>query len=329
MKVWLYYRLSRDEDEELNSLNNQRKIIYNFAVSNGHEVVGESFDDNVSGMHFNREGIDKIYEVVEAGKIEAIIVKDLSRLGRHRTQTALFIDYLREHDVRVLSATENIDTFNENDDLIIGFKGLVNDFYAKGLTKGDLEQLLLLLSPFVPHIVEEMWEQLGFAAKYGKEMGINNDARYVPFTSHVPFGKVVSATPNGGVDWFPLSDGSSASHGADVNGPTAVLLSNYNTKNMGMRDRFARMLNIKFTPKCVEGEQGTEKLVSFIRTFCDLKLWHVQFNVVNKSTLLAAQKDPQKYRNLIVRIAGYSAYFVDLSPDLQNDLIARTEHDTI
>ena len=131
MKVWLYYRLSRDEDEELNSLNNQRKIIYNFAVSNGHEVVGESFDDNVSGMHFNREGIDKIYEVVEAGKIEAIIVKDLSRLGRHRTQTALFIDYLREHDVRVLSATENIDTFNENDDLIIGFNGLVNDFYAR------------------------------------------------------------------------------------------------------------------------------------------------------------------------------------------------------
>ncbi len=131
MKVWLYYRLSRDEDEELNSLNNQRKIIYNFAVSNGHEVVGESFDDNVSGMHFNREGIDKIYEAVEAGRIEAIIVKDLSRLGRHRTQTALFIDYLREHDVRVLSATENIDTFNENDDLIIGFKGLVNDFYAR------------------------------------------------------------------------------------------------------------------------------------------------------------------------------------------------------
>ena len=131
MKVWLYYRLSRDEDEELNSLNNQRKIIYNFAVSNGHVVVGESFDDNVSGMHFNREGIDKIYEVVEAGKIEAIIVKDLSRLGRHRTQTALFIDYLRERNVRVLSATENIDTFNENDDLIIGFKGLVNDFYAR------------------------------------------------------------------------------------------------------------------------------------------------------------------------------------------------------
>ena len=131
MKAWLYYRLSRDEDEELNSLMNQRKIIYDYAVSRGHEIVGESFDDNVSGMHFNREGINKIYEVVDAGLIEAVIVKDLSRLGRHRTQTALFIDYLRENNVRVLSATENIDTFNENDDLVIGFKGLLNDFYAR------------------------------------------------------------------------------------------------------------------------------------------------------------------------------------------------------
>jgi formate C-acetyltransferase len=168
---------------------------------------------------------------------------------------------------------------------------------------------------------------LEYANKYSmKDLGMHNDVRYVPFTSHVPFGKVVSATPNGRAEWFSLSDGTSASHGADVNGPTAVMLSNYNTKNMGMRDRAARMVNIKFTPKCLEGDQGTEKLVSFIRTFCDLKLWHVQFNVISRDTLLAAQKDPQKYRNLIVRIAGYSAYFVDLSPDLQNDLIARTEH---
>ncbi len=168
-----------------------------------------------------------------------------------------------------------------------------------------------------------------YAAKYSKDLGINNDVRYVPFTSHVPFGKVVSATPNGRTEWFPLSDGSSASHGADVHGPTAVLLSNAATKNMGMRARAARLVNIKFTPKCVQGDQGTEKLVDFIRTFCDLKLWHVQFNVLNRETLIAAQHDPQKYRNLIVRIAGYSAYFVDLSPDLQNDLIARTDHEAM
>ncbi|MGX7950519.1 (2S)-3-sulfopropanediol dehydratase [Oleidesulfovibrio alaskensis] len=168
-----------------------------------------------------------------------------------------------------------------------------------------------------------------YGRRYSPELGMHNDVRYVPFTSHVPFGKVVSATPNGRLAWTPLSDGSSASHGADVNGPTAVLQSNFSSKNYGYRDRAARMLNIKFTPKCVEGDEGTEKLVSFIRTFCDLKLWHVQFNVINRDTLIAAQKDPEKYRSLIVRIAGYSAYFVDLSPDLQNDLIARTQHDAM
>ena len=131
MRVWLYYRLSRDEDEELNSLMNQRSIIESYALSHGHTIVGESCDDNISGMHFDRDGIEQLTEVVDAGLIDAVIVKDLSRLGRHRTQTALYIDYLRKNHVRVLSATENIDTFNEADDLVIRFKGLMNDYYAR------------------------------------------------------------------------------------------------------------------------------------------------------------------------------------------------------
>lgn len=167
---------------------------------------------------------------------------------------------------------------------------------------------------------------LEFTKKYSKELGVHLDLRYVPFTSHVPFGKVVSATPNGRRAYTPLSDGSSASHGADVCGPTAVLLSNYTSKNYGYRERAARLLNIKLSPSCVAGDEGTDRLVAFIKTWCDLRLWHVQFNVINRETLLAAKKDPDKYRGLIVRIAGYSAYFTDLSPDLQDDLIARTEH---
>lgn len=131
MRVWLYYRLSRDEDNEMNSLKNQRSIIESYAIRCGHDIVGESFDDNVSGMHFDREGIEKIYEAAEAGVMDAVVVKDLSRLGRHRTQTLLFIDYLRQKNIRVLSATESIDSFNEEDDLTIGFKGLANDYYAK------------------------------------------------------------------------------------------------------------------------------------------------------------------------------------------------------
>ena len=168
-----------------------------------------------------------------------------------------------------------------------------------------------------------------YSEKYAKTLGIRCDFRMVPFTSHVPFGRVVSATPNGRKAWTPLSDGSSASHGADINGPTAVLRSNFNSKNYSMSQRAARLLNIKFTPKCLEGEEGTRKLVDMIRVFCDLRLWHVQFNVVNRETLIKAQEHPEQYRGLIVRIAGYSAYFTELSKDLQDDLIARTQHDRV
>ncbi|MDR3134745.1 MAG: glycyl radical protein, partial [Deltaproteobacteria bacterium] len=168
-----------------------------------------------------------------------------------------------------------------------------------------------------------------FCQERSKDLGINNDIRYVPFTSHVPFGKVISATPNGRAAYFPLSDGASPSHGADVKSPTAILLSNFNSKNIDLSARAARMLNVKFTPSCLNGDSGTERLVSFIRAFVDLKLWHVQFNVINQETLIKAQKDPGAYGNLIVRIAGYSAYFTDLSRDLQNDLIARSSHDQV
>ncbi|BDQ37212.1 glycyl radical enzyme [Pseudodesulfovibrio nedwellii] len=165
-----------------------------------------------------------------------------------------------------------------------------------------------------------------YAHKYSEERGVNLDVRYVPITSHVPFGKVVSATPNGREAWTALSDGASASHGADQKGPTAVLMSNYHSKNRGMKNRASRLLNVKLSPKVVEGEAGTQKLVDLIRTWCDLHLWHLQFNIINKKTLLEAQANPDKYRSLLVRIAGYSAYFCDLSRDLQNDIINRTEH---
>jgi formate C-acetyltransferase len=167
---------------------------------------------------------------------------------------------------------------------------------------------------------------LEFTRQYSRDLGVHMDLRLVPFTSHVPFGKVVHATPNGRKAYTPLSDGSSASQGCDTQGPTAVLMSNYQTKNYQFRERAARLLNVKFTPSVLAGESGTRKLCDLIKVWCDLKLWHIQFNVINRETLLAAKADPERFRGLIVRIAGYSAYFTDLSPDLQDDLIARTEH---
>ena len=135
MRVWLYARLSNDDDREMNSLLNQREICQAFAEQHGYTIVGQSYDDNASGMNFNRRGLDKLTAAVDADMIDAVIVKDLSRLGRHKTQTALFIDYLRERQVRVISATEGVDTFRDEDDLIIGVRGLMNDYYAKDIGK--------------------------------------------------------------------------------------------------------------------------------------------------------------------------------------------------
>ena len=135
MRVWIYARLSNDDDQEMNSLLNQQEICHGFAEQHGYIIVGQSSDDNVSGMKFNRRGLDELTAAVDADKIDTVIVKDLSRLGRHRTQTALFIDYLREHQVRVISATEGIDTFCDEDDLIIGIRGLMNDYYARDISK--------------------------------------------------------------------------------------------------------------------------------------------------------------------------------------------------
>ena len=114
--------------------------------------------------------------------------------------------------------------------------------------------------PFADEIAKDIDRVfLQYTRQYSQELGIHNDIRYVPFTSHVPFGKVVRATPNGRKAFTPLADGSSASQGADISGPTAVLLSNYETKNYGFRERAARLLNIKFTPGCLDGEGGTRK----------------------------------------------------------------------
>ena len=170
---------------------------------------------------------------------------------------------------------------------------------------------------------------MDYCERHSPDLEMPVDVRYVPVTAHVPFGRVVSASANGRLAWAPLSDGTSPSPGADMNGPTGVLLSNAASKNKDCVRRAARMLNLKFTPKTLEGDQGTEKLVHLFRAFVDLKLWHVQFNVVNRETLLRAKHSPEQYKNLIVRVAGYSAYFVDLSADMQDDIIARTGHGTL
>jgi formate C-acetyltransferase len=145
----------------------------------------------------------------------------------------------------------------------------------------------------------------------------------LPTTCHVYFGSVVGATPDGRRAGTPLSEGISPVQGADRRGPTAVLKS---AAKMDHARTGGTLLNQKFTPQVLQGEAGLDNLVHLIRTYFKLDGHHIQFNVVDAETLRAAQRNPEQYRDLIVRVAGYSDYFCDLGEALQEEIIARTEH---
>ena len=144
-------------------------------------------------------------------------------------------------------------------------------------------------------------------------------------TCHVYFGKVMGATPNGRLAGRSISDGTSPSHGADTHGPSAVI------KSLSKLDQIksgGTLLNLRFLPSLLKREEDISKLAHLIRSYFALGGHHVQFNIVDTATLYAAQECPEDYKDLLVRMAGYSDYFNDMNADLQNEVISRTENDS-
>ncbi len=146
----------------------------------------------------------------------------------------------------------------------------------------------------------------------------------LPTTCHVYFGEVMMASPNGRLAHKPVSEGISPEKGADIHGPTAVIKS---CAKMDHLRTGGTLLNQKFTPEVLEGEAGLDNLANYIRTYFNMDGHHVQFNVVRRELLLDAQKNPEEYKDLIVRVAGYSDHFRNLSKPLQDEIIERTEQD--
>ena len=143
-------------------------------------------------------------------------------------------------------------------------------------------------------------------------------------TCHNYFGSVCGATPNGRFAHFAISDGTSPAHGSDTHGPTAVI------KSLGKLDQTksgGTLLNVRFVPQLLKRDEDQRKLASLIRTYFKFGGHHIQFNIVDTATLHDAQQHPDEYRDLLVRVAGYSDYFNDMTEQLQNEIIARTEND--
>ncbi len=194
-----------------------------------------------------------------------------------------------------------------------------------------LRQLLLNRTPrygndddYADRVMVEVFEAY-FEAVDGRPTPRGGTYRInmLPTTCHVYFGSVIGATPDGRRAGRPLSEGVSPVQGADRRGPTAVLRS---VSKMDHVRTGGTLLNQKLTPRLLESEEGLEKFVQLIRAYFRMDGHHIQFNVVDAATLRAAQADPEAYRDLIVRVAGYSDYFCDLSEALQEEIIARTEH---
>ncbi len=149
----------------------------------------------------------------------------------------------------------------------------------------------------------------------------------LPVSGNTPFGLEVGALPSGRNAWKPLADGVSPNGGTDKNGPGAVLKSVSHLPH----DRFVQgtLLNMKVEPELLNSENGIHQMMALLKSMCSLGIFHVQFNVIDRKTLLAAQQHPEDYRGLLIRVAGYTAYFTELGKDVQNEIIARTEQESL
>jgi pyruvate formate-lyase/glycerol dehydratase family glycyl radical enzyme len=218
----------------------------------------------------------------------------------------------------------------ENNTLTMG--NLIDNLDANYEGDERLRQLLLNRTPkygndddLADRVMQRVFE-IYYKAVDGRHntKGGEYHINLLPTTVHIYFGYVTGATPDGRLAEAPLSEGVSPVQGADHKGPTAVIRS---VAKMDHIRTGGTLLNQKFTPQVLNSVDGLEKLVQLIRTYFRLDGHHIQFNVVDAATLHLAQQHPEQYRSLIVRVAGYSDYFCDLSKTLQDEIIARTEHE--
>ena len=178
--------------------------------------------------------------------------------------------------------------------------------------------------PYVDEIAREFVDiSVNEAEKYTSIFGTKYMNGLVPVMANVPHGQAVWAIPSGRKAGTPLADGISPFPGYDKNGPTAIIKSVCTVDHT--ENGAGTLLNMKLTPGLLKTKEGKTQLVSMLRAECALKGYHVQFNVVDKDTLIDAQKNPNVHADLLVRVAGYSAFFVDLRKEAQDLIINRTE----
>ncbi|WP_300350642.1 glycyl radical protein [Clostridium sp.] len=228
--------------------------------------------------------------------------------------------------------------FDENKISLEDLKEALNNNFGKDLEDfnekmkyENIRQMLLKRAPKFGNDIDEVDEFTRIGSLiYCEEVLKHHNQRggkflpgLYPVSNNVHLGSLVGATPDGRNSGEPIADGVSPTRGTDVNGPTAA------SNSVAKLDHFSApsgtLLNQKFSPSAVEGDNGLKNLMNLIRSYFDKKGMHMQFNIISKETLINAQKNPEKYRDLVVRVAGYSAQFICLDKGVQDDIIKRTE----
>ncbi|MBI1937559.1 MAG: glycyl radical protein [Ignavibacteriales bacterium] len=277
--------------------------------------------------------IERIYADYMPAPFMSILIDDCIANGKDYNAGGARYNTSYVQGVGLGTITDSLSSIKYNvfDKKKISMKELFDTLRNNFAEKKELHDSLLFNTPkygndddYADEITKQIFE-IYYKAVDGRPNAKGGYFRInlLPTTSHVYFGSVTGATPDGRFAYEPLSEGISPVQGADVHGPTSVIKSASKIDHLRTG---GTLLNQKFTPQLLETEDGIERAVQLIRTYFRLDGHHIQFNVVNAGILREAQKHPEKFRDLIVRVAGYSDYFVDLSESLQNEIIRRTEH---
>ena len=279
--------------------------------------------------------IERIYARYLPAPFLSILIDDCIQNGKdyHAGGARYNTSYIQGVGLGSITDSLSAIKYNVFDEKRLSMVELLNVLKGNFENAESIHKMLLNDTPkfgndddYADNIAREVF-QLYFDAVDGRPntRGGAHRINLLPTTSHVYFGSVIGATPDGRKAFEPLSEGISPVQGADRHGPTAVLKS---ASKIDHIKTGGTLLNQKFTPQLLSDETGITKLAHLIRAYFRMDGHHIQFNVVTAETLRQAQKEPGKYRDLIVRVAGYSDYFVDLDQNLQEEIIARTEHES-
>ena len=280
--------------------------------------------------------IEKLYAIHMPSPFLSIIISDCIEKGKdyHDGGARYNTNYIQ--GVGIGSITDSLSALKHHvfEEKTLTMDELFNTLEDNFQDNEKIRQLLLNLTPkygndndYADSIMQAVFDAFYTEINGRKNMkGGVYRINMLPTTCHVYFGSVIGATPDGRKSGDVLSEGISPVQGADRKGPTAVVKS---AAKMDHLRTGGTLLNQKFTPQVLEGNEGLIKLTHLIRSYFKLDGHHIQFNVISAETLRKAQAEPEKYRDLIVRVAGYSDYFRNLNKKLQDEIIARTEYDSM